>query len=145
LIDICDMEPLDAHRTRASSKPRKWDENVIWELNHVAVAAKDSRVILDVFRISDGHQKRRLISTAPCSLKMIVVRFYMLGHVCFVIVPVPASLVEQGGETSLKMTRVRLGCYYASSVIRATTSARIVLQESYDNFNLHSACKIKMP
>ena len=53
------MKPFDARRTRASSEPRKWDENVVWEHNYIAVAVKDRRVILEVFRISDGHQKWR--------------------------------------------------------------------------------------
>ena len=106
-VDICDMEPLDTFCIRASSETRKWDENVVGEHDNIAVAVKDSRVILDILGISDGHQKRRFHINCTMqpengreALVDNVVEGHMLGRLRIVIIQEPArrpgSLVEQG-------------------------------------------------
>jgi hypothetical protein len=145
------MEPLDTFRIRAGSETRKWDENVVGEHDNVTVTVKDSRVILDILGISDGHQKWRLHINCAMqpengreALVDNVVEGYMLGRFRFVIVQKPArrlrSLVEQGGENSLEMRRVWLGCYNKPSalVIRAATSEPTYqLQCSFEVFIFH--------
>ena len=125
-VDICDMKPLDTGYVQTSSEPRKLDENIVWEHNHIAVTVKDGHMILEVFRISDGHQKRWFHIDCTVQPKngweaLIdnVVELYMLRHICFIIVQGPTrwpwSLVEKGRENRLEMRRVQLGCYYTSS------------------------------
>lgn len=145
------MEPLDTFRIRASCETCKWDENVVGEHDNVTVTVKNSRVILDILGISDGHQKRRLHINCTMqpengreTLVDNVVEGYMLGRFRFVIVQEPArrlrSLVEQGGENGLEMRRVWLGCYYepsASVIHTATSEPTDQLQRSLEVFIFH--------
>lgn len=114
------MESFDAFRVSAGGKSCKRDENIVGEHDDVAMTVKDSRMVLDIIRVCDRHQKRRFHVDCTVqpensreALVHDVIEGDMLGHVCFVIVQEPARwlgwLVEQGGENSLQMRRVWLG------------------------------------